>query len=193
MADKLKILAFAGSTRKDSYNKKLVRIAVEAARRAGAEVTLVDLRDLAMPLYDGDLEASEGIPPNGKKFKELMKSHQGFLISTPEYNRSIPGVLKNAIDWASRKEGAEAPLVCFEGKCVAIISASPGAYGAFLSLTAVQTIFSKLGSVVIPDSFSLPKAHEAFDSDGNLKDAKQLALVEEVASSLVDYLKKLLA
>ena len=102
MAYTPKILAFAGSTRKDSFNKKLVKITGEAARLAGAQVTYLDLRDLPMPLYDGDLEAEQGIPQNARKLKALMLSHDGLLISAPEYNSSISGVLKNAIDWASR-------------------------------------------------------------------------------------------
>ena len=121
-----KILAFAGSTRTDSFNKKLIRVAVKGAEAAGAEVTLIDLRDLPMPRYDGDLEEKEGVPPNGRRLKELMKSHSGFLLSCPEYNSSITGVLKNAIDWASREEEGEKPLVCFRGKTAALMSASPG-------------------------------------------------------------------
>src|SRR2546428_416315 len=100
MATVPKILAFAGSTRVESFNKKLVRIAAAAARAAGAEVTYVDLRDLPMPLFDGDLEAAEGMPENARKFKELLLTHQGLLIAAAEYNSSVTGVLKNAIDWA---------------------------------------------------------------------------------------------
>jgi chromate reductase len=115
-----KILAFAGSTRKESFNKKLVKIAADAARAAGAQVTYLDLRDIPMPLYDGDLETEQGIPENAKKFKAMLMAHDGFLISAPEYNSSISGVLKNAIDWASRPVPGEAPLVCFAGKVVTL-------------------------------------------------------------------------
>ncbi len=104
-----KILAFAGSTRIDSYNKKLVKIAAAGARAAGSEVTYLDLRDIPMPLYDEDLEAQAGIPANVRSFKDLMVAHQGLLIASPEYNSSLSGVLKNAIDWASRPE----PQGCF--------------------------------------------------------------------------------
>src|SRR5437879_5724181 len=95
-----KILAFAGSTRRDSYNKKLVKIAIKGAEAAGAQVTYLDLRDLNLPLYDGDLEVSEGLPPGARKFKDLLFANDGIMISSPEYNSSISGVLKNAIDWA---------------------------------------------------------------------------------------------
>src|SRR5205085_3265644 len=97
-----RILAFAGSTRAGSFNKKLLAVAVAAARDQGATVTQVDLRDLPMPLYDGDLEASEGLPENARTFRSLLIEHEGILISSPEYNSSISGVMKNAIDWASR-------------------------------------------------------------------------------------------
>src|SRR5262249_48035864 len=97
-----KILAFAGSTRTESFNKKLVQIAIAGARAAGAEVTYLDLRDLPLPLFDQDLEAREGLPPNGRRLKDLMLAHDGLLMSCPEYNSSVTGVWKNAIDWASR-------------------------------------------------------------------------------------------
>lgn len=111
-----KILAFAGSARQDSYNKKLVKIAVEGAKAAGAEVTYLDFGNLPLPLYDEDLEASEGLPENVLKLKAMMKAHQGFLIACPEYNSSITPLLKNAIDWASRSEPDEPPLMCFKEK-----------------------------------------------------------------------------
>src|SRR5438046_3669126 len=105
--------AFAGSTRTNSYNKKLGMIAAEGARAAGAEVTLIDLRDFPMPLYDGDLEESSGIPEHGKRLKRLFLDHQGLLISSPEYNSSISGVLKNSFDWVSRSEPGEPPLAAY--------------------------------------------------------------------------------
>ena len=99
---KPKILAFAGSTRADSFNKKLVKVAAAGASKAGADVTVIDLKEFPMPLCDEDLEREEGLPPNAVKLKDLMLNHQGFLISSPEYNSSISGVLKNTIDRASR-------------------------------------------------------------------------------------------
>ena len=93
MSNKAKIIAFAGSARKDSYNKKLVKIAAEGAREAGAEVTIIELEDYPLPLFDEDLEKSEGLPENGRKLKDLFLAHNGLLISSPEYNRSYSGVL----------------------------------------------------------------------------------------------------
>ena len=104
-----RILAFAGSTRRDSFNKKVVSSAVKGARDAGGEVTLIDLKDFPLPLFDQDLEAEQGMPENGKKLKQLFIDHDGLLIAAPEYNSSITAVLKNAIDWVSRPAPGEPP------------------------------------------------------------------------------------
>ena len=186
-----KILAFAGSTRTDSFNKKLIQVAAKGAQAAGAEVTLIDLRDFPMPLYDGDLEEKEGVPPNGRRLKELMKSHQGLLLSCPEYNSSITGVLKNAIDWVSRLETGETPLVCFRGKTAALMSASPGALGGLRGLVHVRSILGNIGVLVIPEQVAVPKADEAFQPAGSLKDPKQQAVVEKLGRSLAEILQKL--
>src|ERR1700761_7871691 len=125
-----KIVAFAGSTRTASFNKRLAKLAAEAARGAGAEVTFVDLRDLALPIFDQDLEAAKGLPEGAKKFKTLLRESDGFLIASREYNSTIPAGLKNAIDWASRPESDdEPPLVAYRGKAALLLAASPGALG----------------------------------------------------------------
>jgi NAD(P)H-dependent FMN reductase len=188
-----KILVFAGSLRRDSFNKKLARVAADAARAAGGEVTLLDLKDLPMPMYDGDLEAAEGIPPNAKKFKELMLAHRGLLISSPEYNTSISGVLKNAIDWASRAEKGEAPLACFEGKVAGLLAASPGALGGLRGLITVRSTLSGIRVLVLPEQVTVMKADQAFGPDGKLLDPKQNAAVEKLASRLVSVVAKLSA
>lgn len=185
-----KILAFAGSTRTGSFNKKLVKIAAIGAEVAGAEVTLIDLRDFPMPLYDGDLEIKEGIPPAAIKFKEALLLHQGLLISCPEYNSSISGVLKNAIDWASRPLLGEAPLACFTNKVAGLLSASPGVWGGLRGLVCVRSILENIQVLVLPDQIAVPKANEAFSADGSLKDAKQLAAVQNVGSQLAKMLIK---
>src|SRR5580692_8631770 len=111
-----RILAFAASTRRESFNKKLITVAAQGARKAGAEVTLIDLKDFPLPLYDQDLEAEQGMPENGKKLKKLFIDHDGLLIASPEYNSSLPAVLKNAIDWVSRPAPGEPSLAAFKGK-----------------------------------------------------------------------------
>lgn len=193
MANAPKILAFAGSTREGSYNKKLVQIAAEGARAAGAEVTYLDLRDVPIPLYDEDLEAKEGIPENARKLKELMMGHRGFLIASPEYNGSITAVLKNAIDWASRPLPEEPPLAlsCFKDKVATLMSASPGPLGGLRGLNHVRTILSGIGVLVLPDQKSISKAYEAFDADGRLKDSQQQEAVEQLGSKLATVIAKL--
>lgn len=191
MAHTPRILAFAGSTRTGSFNKKLVKIAAAGAQAAGAEVTYIDLRDFPMPLYDEDFEIKKGIPPYVLKFKEVLLSHQGLLISCPEYNSSISGVLKNAIDWASRSLPGEAPLACFANKVAGLLSASPGALGGLRVLVHVRSILGNIQVLVLPDQIAVAKAQEAFSADGTLKDAKQQAAVYNIGSQLAKMLIKL--
>ncbi len=194
MSDQPRILAFAGSTRRGSYNKRLLAVAVAGARKAGAEVTRIDLADLPMPLYDQDLERAEGMPANAAELKRLMREHDGFLIASPEYNSSITGVLKNAIDWASRRsEPDEPPLVAFRGKAAVLMSASPGSLGGLRGLVHVRAILSNLGVLVLPDQRAVSRAHQAFADDGSLVDAKQQAAVQELGAKLAATLAKLLA
>jgi chromate reductase, NAD(P)H dehydrogenase (quinone) len=186
-----KILVFAGSTRSGSFNKKLARLAAEAARSAGAEVTTLDLRDLALPLYDGDLEEAQGIPEGGKRFKKLLREHDGFIIASPEYNSSVTGVLKNVIDWASREEtDDEPPLVAFRGKTALMLSASPGGLGGLRALVHLRSILGNIGVIVLPDQLAIGTAHEAFDQDGQLKDPKKAKQVADLATGLVQFLRK---
>ncbi len=186
-----KVLVFAGSTRRDSLNKKLARVAADAARAAGAEVTLLDLAELPMPLYDGDLEAQSGVPANARKFKDLMLAHQGLLIASPEYNSTISGVLKNAIDWASRQESGEPPLACFANKIAGLMAASPGMLGGLRGLVSLRSLLGNISVVVVPEQLAVSKAHEAFTPEGKLADAKQQASVEKIAGRVVSMLSKL--
>jgi NAD(P)H-dependent FMN reductase len=188
-----KILAFAGSTRDGSFNKKLIKVAEDAARSTGAEVTHLDLRDLNLPLFDGDLEAKITLPEGGKRIKDLMRASHAFLISAPEYNSSISGVLKNAIDWASRPEPGQPPLSCFTDKVAGLMSASPGALGGLRGLVTLRSILENIGTVCLPKQLSVSKANEAFTDDGKLKDPKQQASVEAIAKGVVEMVKKLRA
>ena len=191
MADPPKILAFAGSTRTDSYNKKLVKLAAAQAQAAGAAVTLLDLRDCALPLFDQDMETRDGLPAGAQRLKELMLAHDGFLISSPEYNSSISGVLKNAIDWASRPAPNEAPLACFTDKTAALLSASPGALGGLRGLVHLRAILGNIGVLVLPNQVAVPKANDAFNPDGTLKDPKLQGAVEKLCRNLVAIVSKL--
>lgn len=175
-----KILAFAGSTRSASYNKLLVRYAAQAAEESGADVTLIDLRDFPMPIYDGDLEEEFGIPAKAIELRELMKSHQGILLSCPEYNSAISAVLKNSIDWVSRPVPNEPSLIAFTGKTAALLATSPGALGGLRTLVSVRSILANLGMIVIPKQYALGGAGRSFDENGALRNeaaAKQVSLV----------------
>ena len=193
MTNSPKILAFAGSSRETSWNKKLVQIAVEGAKEAGAQVTYLDFRDLPMPLYDQDLEENAGIPETVRQFKQLMKAHQGLLIASPEYNSSISPLLKNAIDWASRPEPGEPPLAlsCFRDKIAVLMSTSPGGIGGLRGLVHVRAILANIGVLVLPDQKTIPNAYQAFDEKGNLIDETQQAAVKQLGSKLATVLAKL--
>lgn len=188
---KPKILAFAGSTRIDSFNKKLVKIAASGAREEGADVTIIDLRDFQMPTYDEDLERQEGLPTSARKLKDLMLAHQGLLVSSPEYNSSISGVLKNTIDWTSRQSDGEIPLACFKDKVAGLMSASPGGLGGLRGLVHVRAILENIGVLVIPNQVAISKAHEAFNLDDTMKDTKQEQQVKKIGANLTQMLLKL--
>ncbi len=185
-----KILAFAGSLRKDSYNKLMVKAALAGAKAAGAEVTFIDLADYPLPFMDEDLEKREGLPANARKLKELFKSHQGLLIATPEYNKSIPAVLKNVIDWVSRPVPDEKPFEPFAGKVVGTMSASPGAFGGIRALGHLSFILNNISFIVLPDGYSLVKAHEVFNPDGTIKDAKTAETVAGIGRKVAELARK---
>ena len=193
MARTPRILAFAGSARQDSLNKKLVAIAAQGARAAGAEVTLLDLRDHPLPLYDGDLEAKDGLPANAKKLKEIFLAHDGLLLSSPEYNSSISPLLKNTIDWVSRPAPGEASLACYRGKVAALMAASPGALGGLRGLVHLRAILGNMGVTVLPDQVAVPKTNAALGPDGKLVDPKQHASIEALGADVARTLAKLLA
>ena len=193
MSQSVKVLAFAGSIRQDSFNKKLVRIAAENAREFGAEVTLIDLKDYPLPLFDQDLEASTGLPENVMKLKKLFIEHHAFLIASPEYNSSITPLLKNTLDWISRPVPNEAPMAAFQGKAASLLSASPGALGGLRGLVHLRAILGNIGVMVLPDQVAVPRAHEEFGSEGLLKDARQQANIQHLCKKLVDTVRKLIA
>lgn len=185
MAGTPKLLAFAGSTREASWNKKLARAAADAGRALGAEVILIDLRDFDLPFYDGDLEAKVKLPEGARRLKDVMLQHQGYIISSPEYNSSISGVLKNAIDWASRPEPGRPELECFRDKTAAIMSVSPGLLGGLRGLVTLRSILGNIGTFVMPKQLAVARAMEAFDESGKLRDSKQQAALEGVVKQLV--------
>jgi len=186
-----RILAFASSTRRESFNKKLVAIAAQGAREAGADVTLIDLKDFPLPLFDQDLEAEQGMPENGQELKKLYIDHDGLLIASPEYNGSFPAVLKNVIDWVSRPAPGEPSLVAFRGKVATLMSAGPGALGGRRGLVHVRSLLGDIGVIVLPDQIAVAKAYEAFHADGSLKDPKQQAGIEGLGKTLASFVARL--
>ncbi len=186
-----KILVFSGSARKESYNQKLVRIAAQGAKKAGVETTVIDLADFPMPIFNQDFEAEHGLPEPAKAFKQLLIQHDGFLIASPEYNSAFSPLLKNAIDWASRREDNEPSLLAFKGKTAVIMSASPGALGGLRGLVFLRLLLSNIGINVLPDQQAIAQANQAFDKDGQLNDESKQNLILELGATLAHHLIKL--
>jgi len=186
-----RILAFSGSARHNSYNTMLVRIAARGAEAVGAVVTIVDLRDYPLPLFDEDLERENGPPENATKLKQLFLEHRGLLISSPEYNSSVTPLLKNTIDWVSRAAAGESPLAAYKDKVAALMSASPGGLGGLRGLVHVRSILSNIGVLVLPDQIAVSCAFEAFDASGDLKDEKQRDRVKKLGEGLAGVIARL--
>ena len=181
-----KILFLAGSARKESINKKLAVLAAKTAEAAGAEVTVVDLKDYEMPLYNGDLEMAEGIPDNAKKLKQVFIDQDGFFIASPEYNSSFSPLLKNTIDWISRPhEENEAPLVAYKGKVAALGAVSPGALGGLRGLVSLRMLLGNIGVTVTPSQIAIGAGFKAFDSEGKLNDEGQTKMLQATIGELL--------
>jgi chromate reductase len=184
MSDQPRILAFAGSARTDSFNRKLVNIAAAGARAAGAEVTVLDLKDFPMPLFNQDLEAADGPPEHATRLKGIMLDHGGLLIASPEYNSSIAPLLKNTIDWVSRPADDEPMLAAYRGKVAAVMRASPGALGGLRGLVHLRSILSNIGVLVIPEQVAVGQAGSAFDDHGDLLDTRRQGSVQGLGRSV---------
>ena len=192
MATSPRILAFAGSTRSDSWNQRILKIAVEGATDAGATVTHIELRNYPLPLFDQDLEQNEGHSKNSHALKKLFAEHDGLLLACPEYNSSITPLLKNTIDWVSRPLADEPRLAAFSGKIAALMSASPGGLGGHRGLVHVRSILSSIGVLVLPQQVSIPNIHQDFDPKGNMTNAEHreglLALGRQIAEATARFL-----
>jgi chromate reductase, NAD(P)H dehydrogenase (quinone) len=182
----MRLLFFAGSAREGSYNKRLARLAQHIAQANGVEGVFVDLRDYAMPLYSGDLEAEQGPPVAAREFKALLGEYQGIFVASPEYNSSITPLLKNTLDWVTRVRGnGESGLEVYKSRVFAISGTSPGYYGAMRSLLHLRQILEVgIGATVIPQQMALPRAGDAFADDGSLKDKAQQGLIKDVVEAL---------
>lgn len=185
------ILVFAGSARTGSLNKKLAAAGAASAGIAGANVTLIDMRDYPIPLYNGDMEAASGIPENARALRRLMASHQGLIIASPEYNGFMTPLIKNAVDWISRPDGDESGLALYAGKVALLLAASPGGFGGVRGLIAMRQLLSNLGVTVLPDQLVVPRAGEAFDAQGVLTDPRQQETLDKMTQRLVKTLNAL--
>jgi NAD(P)H-dependent FMN reductase len=191
----MRLLFFAGSTREGSYNKKLARLAQHIATANGIEGVFVDLRDYPMPLYNGDLEAEQGPPQKAAEFKALLSEYPGVFIASPEYNSSVTPLLKNTIDWVPRvRAKGETGLEVYKMRVFAISGASPGYYGAMRSLLTLRQILAVgVGATVIPQQLALPRANDAFEEDGSLKDKAQQNMLKDVVEKLAIAAKRFAA
>jgi NAD(P)H-dependent FMN reductase len=165
------LITLAGSTRQASVNKKLARLAAARAQATGASVEYLDLADYPMPIYDGDLEARDGLPETARSLKARFRGSDGFLIASPEYNSSLPPVLKNALDWISRPETEDEPgLVAYRGKVAALMAASPSGMGGMRGLVPLRMMLGNIGVHVVPDQLTMPRAFGAFTANDQLAD-----------------------
>lgn len=182
-----KLLAFSGSLRANSYNQCIVAQAAKGAVSAGAEVTVVHLKDYVAPLFNEDDEAKTGIPAGAQALKQLMLDHDGFLIATPEYNSSYSAALKNAIDWASRMQEGEKPLQAFKGKTATIMAASPGGLGGIRALVPLRMLLGNIGLHVHPSQLAIGSVAKLIDSNGVLSDEATRTKLESLGKQAVEF------
>lgn len=184
----IQLLVTSGSSRTGSLNRRLAQVVAKSARAAGAEVTELDLAALALPLYNGDIEAA-AMPDGARELRRLFASHDGFIVAAPEYNGFVTPLLINSLDWASRPAAdgdLPAGLAAMNGKAAGMVSASPGALGGMRGLLFLRSFLATvLGMMVVPETASIGQAHQAFDDGGALKDVKQQQAVERVVRSVL--------
>lgn len=183
-----KIIALAGSLRKDSFNQKLINEAARFALQTGAEVEVIKLADLNLPLFSEDIEG-QGTPADAQHLKDKLRAADGILLASPEYNGSITAALKNAIDWASRTE--QGALPAFRNKVVALFATSPGGLGGLRGLNHVRDILSGIGSLVLADQLAVPSAFTVFGEDGKITDPATAEKVSVLTQQLVSVASKL--
>jgi chromate reductase, NAD(P)H dehydrogenase (quinone) len=188
-----KILVIPGSLRTGSHNVKLAMAAAHQFAQASVDVTRVSLADFPMPIYDGDLQGRSGIPANAINLKRMMSAHHGVLIVTPEYNASIPPLLKNAIDWVSRVEDPhESRYQVFRERAFAIASASQGRLGGARALASLRLILSACQANVIAAQLALSFADQAYDDRDRLKQPADSEALTRLVKQLIDISQRLM-
>lgn len=177
-----RILVFAGSIRTGSVNEKLAVVAASRFRAAGADVTHLSLRDYPLPIYDGDLEANEGVPENARRLKAAFEGHEGVFIASPEYNSGYSPLLKNALDWTSR---LPAPGV-FQGRVTALGAVGAGAFGGYRGLTQLRSLLELgFGAFIIPDMVSVSGGNSGFAADGSLAEERPSKMLDTLVARLM--------
>jgi NAD(P)H-dependent FMN reductase len=189
----LKILVIPGSVRAGSLNVKLAATIAHELAQAGAEVTRISLSDFPLPIYDGDLQARSGVPKNALNLKRMMGSHHGVLMVTPEYNSSVPALVKNAIDWISRvQDPHEARGEVFRDRAFAIASASAGRLGGTRALAALRLILSACHATVVPNQLALSFAEDAYDDKDRLKQAADIEACNAMVRQLIEFSQRMM-
>jgi chromate reductase, NAD(P)H dehydrogenase (quinone) len=189
----LKILVIPGSLRTGSHNARLAAAAVYELAQAGAEVTRISLGDFPLPIYDGDLQTKSGVPKHAINLKRMMSAHHGVLIVTPEYNSSVPPLVKNAIDWVSRVQDAhETRGQVFRERVFAIAAASESRLGGSRCLAALRLILSACQAMVIPNQLALAFAGEAYDDMDRLKQPADIEALGALVRQLIDVSQRMM-
>ncbi|TKB46664.1 NADPH-dependent FMN reductase [Thalassotalea mangrovi] len=186
----VKILAFSGSARRDSYNQQLVKLAAKGAQEAGAKVTIINLADYPMPIFCQDIEQENGMPEHAEAFKNLLLTHHGLLIASPEYNSAYSPLLKNTLDWASRATSKdEVPLSAYKEKVACIMAASPRAMGGVRGLSSLRLLLSNMGVTVLPQQVTIERAYSSF-SQGRLVEEDKSNQVMRLGRQLANILQR---
>lgn len=185
MASTVRIALLSGSLRRGSYNTMLARFVGSKIAGDGVEIDEISLAALDLPMMNEDLEKEQGHPAGVLELKRRLIAADGVVYASPEYNGSVTGALKNAIDWASRPREGEKQLACFKGKVAGLLGASPGKLGGLRGIRDLRMILSGIGTIVVPGDFALSAAHEAFDADGRLKDENAAKTVVGLGETVV--------
>jgi NAD(P)H-dependent FMN reductase len=189
----LKILVIPGSLRSGSLNAKLAAVIAHALAKEGADVTRISLSDFPLPIYDGDLQAKSGVPKHAVNLKRMMAAHHGVLIVTPEYNSSVPALVKNTIDWVSRvQDPHETRGQIFRERVFAIASASGNRLGGARALAALRLILPACHAQVVPNQLALPFAEDAYDEMDRLKNAADNDALKALVRQLIDVSQRMM-
>jgi chromate reductase len=189
----LKILVIPGSLRTGSLNARLAAVAALELVQSGAEVTRISLSDFPLPIYDGDLQAKSGVPKHAVNLKRMIGAHHGVVIVTPEYNSSVPALVKNTIDWVSRVQDAgETRGQVFRERAFAIAAASGGRLGGTRALAALRLILSACHASVIPNQLALSFADQAYDEMDRLKLAADIEALKALVRQLIDVSQRMM-